>query len=219
VDKSQLKQAIESLKEKHALGKVIKGKLRRKPNGKNYLKGEYDYVARELKLKISGPMARRMVEFSERYTEDQLNALVAKCRLHEHAPTFDVVIKLLPVQPLTVRNQLQLLTIKNRWRKERLAQTIRAWKATAAFARREDGVQDVRFQGRQPRATKSYEALLGELRDSEIKWRHISFVLEKQKESGAEDTVWASMCPEMRREFKKLVKLFFKLSRCCGAVD
>ena len=217
MDKPQLEQAIKKLKRTHKLGKEIAKQLRRTPNGKNYLKGEYDRVASLVGKKhgqtISDATARQMVLFAERYTDVQLETLIKQCRTHKHAPGFDTILKLLPIRELKVRNELQLLAIKEKWRKERLRQTIRDRQATEAYAKRDEDLQDLKHLGKRPRATKTIEGLLGEIKDDAIRWRHILHVLERQKDDETEDTVWAAMGKELQADVKKLVRLLTELSQ------
>ena len=123
MEKAKLNAAIRKLEDNHRLGTDIKKLLELGPGGEHARHGAVKRAADELGYTIENERARKLIEFSKQYSQDDLEKLVDDCKKSGYAPEFGVIIRLLPMNDKE-RNKWQRKAIKGRWTKARLNQEI-----------------------------------------------------------------------------------------------
>lgn len=206
MNKADLRDAIRKLEDNHQIGLDIRKLLELGPGGKQARDGELkkavDRVGAEWRRKLEIERARKLVEFSKKYTEDQLQWLVDTCEMYDYCPEFGVIIRLLPLK-VRERNKLQKKAIKCRWKKARLNQEI-------ARQRPIDQLVDPVRRGRRPAAIKSLANLTGEALVDARKWGRILDFLEQDKSDGS---VWSELSGAQRKDLRSAAKTLLRLSQ------
>ncbi len=206
MDKAELKAAIRKLEHNHQMGHDIRELLELGPGGKQARDGELrkaaDEVGEAWNRELEIERARKLVEFSKKYTEDQLQQLIDACEAYGYCPEFGVVIRLLPLN-LRERNKLQKQAIKGRWKKARLNQEIARQKPV-------DQLVDPVRRGRRPAAIKSLANLTGEALIDARKWGRILDFLEQDKEAGS---VWSELSKSQQKDLRSVAKTLLRLSQ------
>ena len=204
MDKAELKTAIRKLRHNHQIGHEIRELLELGPSGKQARDGEMKNAAIrvgwEWGRKIEYERARKLVEFSKKYSAKHLERLVEQCKKSGYAPEFGVIIRLLPL-PLGERNKLQKKVIEGQWKKARLNQEIARGKPAALLI-------DSKRRGRRPAAIASVENLNGELLADAIKWGRILDFLQQDG-----NTTWKDLSRAQKEDLDRLGKLLLKLSK------
>lgn len=209
MNQAELKAAIRKLEDNHQMGYEIREHLELGPGGKQARDGALrraaDEVGKAWNRELEIERARKLVEFSRKYTEDQLQWLLDTCEACGYCPEFGVVIRLLP---LTVRerNKLQKQAIKGRWNKARLNQEIARQKPV-------DQLVDPVRRGRRPAAIKSLANLTGEALVDARKWGRILDFLEQDKGAGS---VWSELSKSQQKDLRAAVKTLLRLSQGQG---
>jgi len=162
-------------------------------------------VCKQLKVTFSASSARNYATFARRFTKADLNRLISDCKRYQHAPGFDVVVRLIAVRSKRLREKLIREVLANRWPKTRLGQEMRKLAATESLARRDGSRIGDKNRGRMSRAvTTGVEGLLGELQDDALKWRRVQQFLAANVESGNTESLGCSLNPALLEEIKEL---------------
>lgn len=206
MDKAQLKAAIRKLEDNHRLGTDIRELLELGPGGEHARHGAIKRATDELGYVIENERARKLIEFSKQYSQDDLEKLVDDCKKSGYAPEFGVIIRLLPLK-VGERNRLQRKAIKARWTKVRLNQEIARKKPA-------DKLVDKSGKGRPPGAIKSLDRLTGEALLDARKWGRILHFLKKDKDD--DDSVWSKLSKSQRKELGVIAKALLRLSQDPG---
>ena len=204
--KQELDAAIDKLKDNYKLGHQIQELLELGPKRKQARDGELrkaiDEVSVSLGRKLEIERARKLVEFTKKYTEKHLEKLVDDCEKYGYAPEFGVIIRLFPLS-VSERNKLQKKAIQGRWKKTRLNQEI-ARKTPV------DQLVDTTGRGRPPTAIKSLTNLTGEALIDARKWGRILHFLKQDK--GAE-SVWSELSERQQKDLRSVAKTLLRLSQ------
>ena len=201
--KRTLNAAIQRLRNAHDIGRELAEKIELGAGGKQAKDGQLTQaikgVRKRWRGKISGELARKMISFSKKYSDKQLQTLIDQCRKHEHAPEFGLIIRLLPVTDKKLRNKLQLSAIRNAWSKQNLEAELQRQKPKGQLL-------DKKGRGRKPKAVVSREALLGEASTDAVKWVRILNHFEQG------NPVWDSLTKTQKRDFEELERVLKKIA-------
>ena len=198
-----LEVAIKRLQDAHDIGRELDGMLELGARGKQAKDGQLEeatkVIGKRRRRKLGGELARKMISFSKKYSDKQLQALIDQCRKHEHAPEFGLIIRLLPVTDKKLRNKLQLSAIRNAWSKQNLEAELQRQKNKGQLL-------DKKGRGRKPKAVASREALLGEASTDAVKWVRILNHFEQG------NPVWDSLTKTQKRDFEELERVLKKIA-------
>ena len=203
MDPRTLNTAIRRLQDAHDIGRELGETIELGAGGKQARDGQLTQAIKGIKKrwrgKLSGELARKMISFSKRYTDNQLQTLFQQCRKHGHALEFGLVIRLLSVEDNRVRNKLQLRAIRNKWSKQILEAELRRQKPKAELL-------DTKRRGRKPQAVSSREALLGAVSSDAVKWVRILNHFEQ------DSSVWNLLSKAQKRDIEDLVRILKKIA-------
>jgi hypothetical protein len=198
MDEKTLEAAIQRLQDAHDIGRQLDGMVELGAGGKQAKDGQLEkamkVIRKQWRREIGPEQARKMISFSKRYSEKQLQAFLGQCLKHGHAPEFGLVIRLLPVKHKKLRNKLQLAAIRNAWSKQNLEAELQRQKPKRQLL-------DTKGRGRKPKAVSSREALLGEASVDAVKWVRILNHFEQG------NPVWDSLSKTQKRDFEELGRI------------
>ena len=198
-----LEVAIKRLQDAHDIGRELNGMLELGAGGKQAKDGQLEeatkVIGKRRRRKLGGELARKMISFSKKYSDKQLQTLIDQCRRYGHAPEFGLIIRLLPVKDKKLRNKLQLSAIRNAWSKQNLEAELQRQKPKGQLL-------DKKGRGRKPKAVASREALLGEASTDAVKWVRILNHFEQG------NPVWDSLTKTQKRDFEELERVLKKIA-------
>lgn len=198
-----LEVAIKRLQDAHDIGRELDGMLELGAGGKQAKDGQLEeatkVIGKRRRRKLGGELARKMISFSKKYSDKQLQTLIDQCRRYGHAPEFGLIIRLLPVKDKKIRNKLQLSAIRNAWSKQNLEAELQRQKPKGQLL-------DKKGRGRKPKAVVSREALLGEASTDAVKWVRILNHFEQG------NPVWDSLTKTQKRDFEELERVLKKIA-------
>lgn len=205
----QIEKGIEKLKSLYSQGAEMK-KLLKPAKGKTYLEPNA-YKEAGAKYGAGPEKARKMVSFAKKYTQRDLNQLIAICEKHQRVIGFDLIVQLLSVDDKSVRKQLQIDAAKEKWAKDRLRQVMKLRRATPAMRENKKGqLFDPTRRGKHPKAIGSIDALVGELLSDAAKWSRLIEILRKIDSDGQDLLKWDELPAGLRTDMNALEKVFRK---------
>lgn len=201
-EQEKLNLAIGKLQEYYDQGLEIRELLEFGPGGwskDGEIRRAAEIVGDKWGCKIGEERARKVVEFSVKFTSLHMLNLVNLCVKNDYCPEFGLIKRLFPLG-VRERNRLLKQAIIGRWKKTDLDAEIEKMKPA--------GQLDPQGRGRRPKATKSLQSLAGQARLEARNWRRVIDILDdKKKETNVKLTA------AKRKELRALVELLEKLAK------